>query len=225
MNKLPAVSPLWRIVLVSTMFILFVGLSMSVLALPELSDGLKPAVMKHMPDSGVAHPVTAVLLNFRGYDTLLEVGVLLLALMGVWTISTAPRQNPQPVGLVLQRLPRFLIPVMVLVAGYLLWRGAYGPGGAFQAGAILAAAGVFLTLSGHDILGGLGATTLRLLLTVGVAVFAATGAAVIAASGYLLGYPVEWAGLLILLIEAAATVSIGITLVALFVGGEPERCQ
>ena len=44
-----------------------------------------------METSGVRNPVTAVLLNFRGYDTLLEMGVLLVALLGVWSLGTAAR--------------------------------------------------------------------------------------------------------------------------------------
>ena len=47
----------------------------AVLGLPE-SAGLREAVTAQMDRSGVSHPVTAVLLNFRGYDTLLEVAVL-----------------------------------------------------------------------------------------------------------------------------------------------------
>jgi len=39
---------------------------------------LRTAVAANMTASGVEHPVTAVLLNFRGYDTLLEIAVLLL---------------------------------------------------------------------------------------------------------------------------------------------------
>jgi multisubunit Na+/H+ antiporter MnhB subunit len=31
--------------------------------------------------------VTAVLLNFRGYDTLLEIAVLTVALVGVWALG------------------------------------------------------------------------------------------------------------------------------------------
>ncbi|MFN2337821.1 MAG: hypothetical protein ABR544_02485, partial [Gammaproteobacteria bacterium] len=42
------------------------------ISLPEL-------VQEHLGTSGVSHPVTAVLLNFRAHDTLLEIGVLLLA--------------------------------------------------------------------------------------------------------------------------------------------------
>ncbi len=44
-----------------------------------------------MAASGVEHPVTAVLLNFRGYDTLLEIAVLLLALLVMLAVS--PREE------------------------------------------------------------------------------------------------------------------------------------
>ena len=101
---------------------------------------LRDAVAGQMAASGVRHPVTAVLLNFRGYDTLLEIAVLLLALIvilaaGIDTSSDRARAaNP-----VLQTMARLVAPVMVVVAVYLLWAGAFRPGGAFQAGAVLAA--------------------------------------------------------------------------------------
>ena len=98
--------------------------------------------------SGVSHPVTAVLANFRGYDTLLEMAVLLLVLVGVWSLSTAPSEREISTGAVLDFFVRLLLPVMILIAGYLLWVGAHAPGGVFQAGSVLGAAGVLLLLSG-----------------------------------------------------------------------------
>ena len=41
--------------------------------MPENTTGLADAVTNLQKHSGVESPVTAVLLNFRGYDTLLEV--------------------------------------------------------------------------------------------------------------------------------------------------------
>lgn len=46
---------------------------------PEPAIDLRAQVAAQLPASGVDHPVTAVLLNFRGYDTLLEIAVLLVA--------------------------------------------------------------------------------------------------------------------------------------------------
>ncbi|MFN7139005.1 MAG: sodium:proton antiporter, partial [Limisphaerales bacterium] len=43
-------------------------------SLPREGNGLTMQVVEAMPMSGVEHPVTAVLLNFRSYDTWLELG-------------------------------------------------------------------------------------------------------------------------------------------------------
>lgn len=63
---------------------------------------------------------------------------------------------------------------------------------------------------------------MRITLVMGLGVFAAVGVVLILVSGRLLEFPPRFAGALILLIEAAATLSIGITLAALFLGGRPE---
>ena len=57
------------------------------------------------------------------------------------TTVLAPLGDAAPAGPLLLALIRQLIPGMVLVAGYLLWRGARAPGGAFQAGSILGEGG------------------------------------------------------------------------------------
>jgi multisubunit Na+/H+ antiporter MnhB subunit len=192
----------------------------AVLGLPE-SAGLREAVVAQMDRSGVSHPVTAVLLNFRGYDTLLEVAVLLLALVAAWSLRLAPPgRSPERPGLVLRELVRLLVPVLIVLAGYLLWLGAHAPGGAFQAGALLAGAGVLLALVEVRPLGAAPPFALRLLAALGVLVFLAV-ALLAMWGGRLLEYPPEWAGLLILTIESAATVSIGLALAYLFRGDEP----
>lgn len=207
------------------LLLLFAALARVVLGLPPDSAGLRPAVAAQMAASGVEHPVTAVLLNFRGYDTLLELAVLLLAGLGVWSLAPAVPPTTGAPGMMLDNLPRRLVPLMVLVAGYLLWRGASGPGGAFQAGAVLGAAGVLLLLAGWRLPVRWQGWPLRLMLVSGVAVFAGVGLLVIPWSGLLLAYPLSAAGALILLIEATATLAIGATLVALFLGGEPGAPQ
>lgn len=199
------------------------GLAYAVSSLPIVATGLNDAVDERMAHSGVSHPVTAVLLNFRGYDTLLEMAVLLLVVIGVWSLSVAPSEREMAAGAVLGYFVRFLVPVMILIAGYLLWAGAHAPGGAFQAGAVLSAAGVLLLLSGWRLPALLLGWPLRLMLVAGVGVFAAVAAGVMWSGASLLEYPLQWAGELILLIEATATLSIGAALAALFVGGRPEE--
>ena len=111
-------------------------------------------------------------------------------------------------------LARLLLPVMVVTAGFLLWLGAQAPGGAFQAGAVLGAAGVLWQLAGGVLPAG--SRTARIVLSAGFAVFLAVAVGTMLLEGHLLQYPRAQAGGLILIIESAATVSIGLTLAALF---------
>ncbi len=196
-------------------------------ALAQASHGLGEQVGARLGDSGVSNPVTAVLLNFRGYDTLLEMAVLLLAVFGMRALVDQP-PGPEPAtGPVLDALGRVLTPFAILVAGYLLWVGSHAPGGAFQAGSVLGAAGVLLILSGWRPRQPFERASLRLGLVVGLGVFVAIAALALPSGGRLLEYPPEQAGTLILLVEAAATVSIALILAGLFLGipseGRDER--
>jgi len=200
------------------------SLGYAVLSLPDQAQGLQADVLGKMDRSGVTHPVTAVLLNFRGYDTLLEMAVLLLALLGVWSLGNLPAAGPEPgPGPVLDTLKQLLVPVLIVVAGYLLWTGAHAPGGAFQAGAVLGAAGVLLLLTGWRLPRRAAGYPLRVALLAGVAVFLLVAALPLPGGGQLLEYNPNYAGLLILVVEAFATVSIGVTLAALFLGTDPTE--
>ena len=205
-----------RFAVVSVAALFAAALIAALLELPAPAVDLPAAVGARMADSGVAHPVTAVLLNFRGYDTLLEIGVLLLALIVV--LAVAPREDAgvaPAADAVLQTLARVAVPLMLLAGTYLLWAGAFRPGGAFQAGAVLAAAAVLLHLAG--LAPGWAAPGMRLRagLAAGFLVFLAV-AAVLLAEGALLQYPPAWAGALILLVEATLTLSLGLILAGLF---------
>ena len=218
------VAPMLRLFIALLVTSVAIGLGYAVLSLPTIATGLTQTVTAQMAQSGVSHPVTAVLLNFRGYDTLLEMVVLLLALLGVWTLGDA-RYHETPPGPVLDTFTRLLVPVLILVAAYLLWVGAHAPGGAFQAGSVLGAAGVLLLLSGWRPGIALIALPLRITLVIGPMMFVAMAAVTFMIEGKLLTYPVKQAGTLILILETAATLSIGITLAALFLGGQPQDAQ
>lgn len=200
------------------------GLIYVVATLQAVAPGLGAAIAANLEASGVRNPVTAVLLNFRGYDTLLEMLVLLLALLGVWSIGRpvqlAERKASGPVLSVLARLS---IPLLILVAFYLLLVGSSAPGGAFQAGSVLGAAGVLLRLAGWRIGANFGRPSMRLVFGAGVGVFVGVAAISSMLQGELLEYPAEYAGLVILIIEAAAAVAIGATLTALFLLGPPPQ--
>ena len=92
---------------------------------------------------------------FRAMDTMLEKVVLLLALVGVWSLAPdrlwgghpGPRHQADPRG-VLAFLARLLPPVGIVVGIYVFWVGADHPGGAFQGGTILAAMWLLVMMAG-----------------------------------------------------------------------------
>jgi multisubunit Na+/H+ antiporter MnhB subunit len=205
-----------RLLVVLLALLLAAALFAAVFDLPQPAVDLPAQVAANLAQTGVEHPVTAVLLNYRGYDTLLEIAVLLLALLGVLAIAGKPAtRTAERVDPVLQMLARIAVPLMILVAGYLLWAGAHRPGGAFQAGAVLAAAAVLLNLAGLLPAWSTPGMLLRLGLSAGFLVFLAVAAGLLA-GGELLRYPPQLAGGLILLIEAGLTGSIGLILAGLF---------
>ncbi len=204
--------------------LLFLLLSGALLTLPISPGSLAGASVEALARSGVGNPVTAVLLNYRAYDTLLEVGVLLLVVIGVWSLRECDAQRVDTSEwILLLPLLRLVLPVLVLVGGYFLWIGSALPGGAFQGGAMIGGALVLAISAGllHRVLEHQG--KLRAGLAMGLAVFVAVAAGTAAVNGQILHYPQASAGLWILLVEAAALISIGLTLGALFYGGRPPQ--
>lgn len=181
--------------------------------------GVGPMVMENLERSGVEHPVTAVLLNFRAYDTMLEIVVLTVAFWGVWSLRVhgEPGLSRSP-DLLLEWVASILVPVLIMLAVYLLWAGSHQAGGEFQAGAVLGAAGVLTLLVGRSVPGAGRALTRRIVVVAGAGVFVCIAAAGGVLSGDVFAYPQGWQGGAILLIETAAAISIGFILVALFAG-------
>jgi multisubunit Na+/H+ antiporter MnhB subunit len=201
---------------------IFFALGWAVMSLPESPVGLTTQALNEVSNSGVSNPVTAVLLNYRGYDTLLEVAVLLLALCALWSVS--PRREERELVRsdrhpVIWSLLRVLLPLIILGSGYLLWVGAHAPGGAFQAGAMLGGGLVLMLIAGVP-----GVQQLchnRLLHAFGLSVFLVIATLPLVSGRGILEYPPGMAKTQILLIESAATLSIAFVLAALFVGRKP----
>lgn len=203
------------------------GLAAAILAMPD-NRGLTPLAMEHIGLTGVTNPVTAVLLNYRAYDTLLESVVLLAALIGVWSLASdrcwpgrpGLRQHALPHG-VLAYFGRLLPPVGLLIGIHLLWAGADAPGGAFQAGTVIAAVWLLAAMAGLADVPAASSRPLRLVLVAGPALFLGAGLTG-AALGTFLGLAPAIAKPAILAIETALTASIAATL-ALLVLGVPSR--
>ncbi len=178
--------------------------------------GLAAAVQQNLEATGVGNPVTAVLLNFRAYDTLLEVVVLSLALAGVWSLRAPTESLAGPAGATLTTVVALLTPLMMIVGGYLLWRGTSEPGGAFQAGAVVASSGVLLLLSELPALRARRHWLVRLAIAAGALVFIGVGLGCVVAGARFLEYPPGWAKWLILTVETVSTVSIALILAGVF---------
>ena len=187
--------------------------------------GLHAEVGRHLAVAGSENAVTAVLLNFRAWDTLLESIVLLAALIGIWALSPDAAWGGRPgitqrtrSGGVLAQFGRVLPPIGLLVGVYLVWAGTKQPGGA-----VLAAVALLAMMAGRAAPPRVSAPGLRAALILGPAVVLAVGLAALAA-GRFLWLPPEHAYALILGIEAALTVSIAVTL-ALMVIGPPQEAR
>ena len=131
------------------------ALVLGVLMLPEPVPTLAPLVVPNLPATGVANPITGVLLAFRALDTLLEAIVLVIALIGVWSFAPdrawggrpGPRYQADPDG-ILAYLARLLPPLGIVIGIYLFWAGADHPGGKFQSATILAAMWMLVQMAG-----------------------------------------------------------------------------
>lgn len=196
---------------------------------------LAPAISEASAIRGLEHEVTAVLLDFRGYDTLLEIGVLVAALVGVWgsreddgslpptgRSSEKPKRVDDPSGL-LGALVRVLATVGLMAAAYLGWAGSHAPGGAFQAGTLLASLLILLTLARRIDSKAALAPSARAVSCLGLQVFIAVGLGTLAAGRSFLDYPTAWMKPLVWLIEGALTISIAAILWIFFAeSSEPD---
>lgn len=190
---------------------------------PE-SFGLAHRVDGALTESGVESRVTAVLLNYRAYDTLLECFVLFLGVAVVWSLQPShPARHDPPVDPVLSSLVRFLVPLMVLVGGYLLWAGSSQAGGAFQAGAILGGAGVLLLLTSSRLLSVLPKGLLAWGICLGPFVFLSIAVGALVVGGNFLEYRRGSATMIIIVLEVVAAFSIGLSLATFFGGSRPEE--
>lgn len=92
---------------------------------------------------GAANIVTAILLGYRGLDTLGELSILFAAATAAGLVLGHPRaEAPRdpPGGLILRTGADLLFPLLVVVGLYVIAHGHLTPGGGFQGGVILAAA-------------------------------------------------------------------------------------
>lgn len=105
-------------------------------------------------DLGAANIVTAIIVTYRGLDTLGEVTVLFLtaAIVGLVLakrdqVLPAHHHKKPPAGELLTTGTNLLVPLILLLGVYVFANGHLTPGGGFQGGAILASAMLLQLLS------------------------------------------------------------------------------
>jgi len=216
------------VVVATTLLVIYATFDM-----PRLGDPLAP-VHQHVAPwylsettrlIDIPNVVTAILASFRGYDTLGELFVILTAGIGVlFILANGSSKNVRPTGpvaesaglrhhLVPRVVGRLLIPFLVLFGLYVQFHGEYGPGGGFQAGALVSAGFILYALIEGEkaALRVLSFRVLAGMISAGAFLYIAVGLAGIARGGKFLDYSV-------LLNDPIAGQHLGIILIELGVG-------
>ncbi|WP_054648164.1 hydrogen gas-evolving membrane-bound hydrogenase subunit E [Salidesulfovibrio brasiliensis] len=174
-------------------------LAATTLDFPKWGDPQTPASMhvsarfieKSLEEMATPNIVTAVLGNYRAFDTMLETIVVFTAGLACFFIlrTRVTRESLDPApsikipldlageDLVVKTVARTFIPMIQLFGLYVLAHGHYSPGGGFQGGVIFAAAYILLAVS-HDMrtaLQHMSERATHLLSAAGVLLFAGIG--------------------------------------------------
>ncbi len=103
---------------------------------------------------GAANLVTAIVVTYRGLDTLGEVSVLFLAATGIAVLLRrkkgyvqARSEDKRGSSEILKTGTDFLVPIIVMFGVYIFMNGHLTPGGGFQGGAVVASAVMLQFLS------------------------------------------------------------------------------
>jgi multicomponent Na+:H+ antiporter subunit B len=102
--------------------------------------------------------VTAVLADYRSFDTLFETVVILVAGIGIIAVLSVIGTGEQPRGgdiedqpaqqdLIVVQTCKIVIPLIQLFALYVVAHGHYSPGGGFQGGVMMGASLILLALA------------------------------------------------------------------------------
>lgn len=114
-------------------------------------------ITETFPETSVPNMVTAVLADYRGYDTMFETVVIFTA--GIAIIAILRRYGPKnkvmpeqkfykkEPDLIVETTCRLMIPIIQLFALYVVAHGHHSPGGGFQGGVIFGASFILLALA------------------------------------------------------------------------------
>ena len=105
----------------------------------------------------VANVITAIVVNYRGFDTLGEVSVLFLAATGLGSILYRRRKHGEeeeailkPSSQLIQAGSKLIFPAILVLGAYVFIHGHLTPGGGFQGGAIIATGFLLMMMAYKD---------------------------------------------------------------------------
>jgi len=113
---------------------------MDLVVTPLAGDAINASAAQQV---GAGNIVTAVVLAFRGFDTLLELTILFTAATAAGLVLGKPRADAPrdpDAGFILQAGADLFFPLLLVVGLYIILHGHLTPGGGFQGGVVLAAA-------------------------------------------------------------------------------------
>lgn len=196
--------------------VIFTLLSYTLLGV-SYENRLEQIVQEAMPNHAISHNVTAVLLDFRSLDTLLEVAVIVLALVAIKGISPHFRYRPHSFEMVMTNTyVAIIFPILVITALYILNSGTYQSGGAFAAAALLAGGFIIIRLTKPKYVQHFKETYLRFIYCVGLLFFILIGLWTLF-YGNFMQYPSNQSYWLIFGIESVLTLSLSVVLSTYFI--------
>jgi multicomponent Na+:H+ antiporter subunit B len=105
----------------------------------------------------VANVITAIVVNYRGFDTLGEVTVLFLAASGLASILYRRKEKGEHDVMILKNSSQLLqtgakliFPAILVLGAYVFIHGHLTPGGGFQGGAIIASGFLLMFMAYKD---------------------------------------------------------------------------
>ncbi len=105
-------------------------------------------------DFNIPNVVTSIVTQYRGYDTIGEITVLFLAIIGVYMLVTASGLKSidkllNKPGYIVNIASTILFPLIMLIGAYIIVNGHLSPGGGFQGGAVIGSGMILMMLSGN----------------------------------------------------------------------------
>ncbi len=175
---------------------------------PDWGDPSSPASTHLSPhyitqtyaETHVPNLVTAVLADYRGYDTMFETAVIFCAGLAILLVlrrggasNTSAHARPpreHSADLIIATGCRLLIPFMQVFALYVVAHGHYSPGGGFQGGVILGASLILLAMAFDikTVLSKVRLKTVSALGGIGVLIYAGIGLIPLLLGGNFLDY-------------------------------------